>query len=279
MIKEIQITPPVATYTNQASLTGLRTINYIFGANGTGKTTISRVIAGVDDYSHCPFSWQSDIELVRMVYNRDFVERHFNQEGSLQGVFTLGENEVEAEQQIAALKPEIDKTNNEIARLNIQLDGDEEQVGKRNELKDLEAEFRQRCFKQKQYHDEYFQCAFSGVRNSSSKFKDIVLKEAASNTADLLTLEELKGKAKTVFAKGVELVNTLRNLSANELIEVEENELLQKVIVGNPDVDIAGLIKKLGNSDWVKQGRQYHQQDPTTCPFCQQTTDADFLKV
>lgn len=276
MIKEIQITPPVATYINHASLTDLRTINYIFGANGTGKTTISRVIAGTDGYSHCPLSWQGDITLERMVYNRDFVERNFNQEGPLQGVFTLGENQVEAEQQIAALMPEIDKVNSQIASLNIQLDGDEEQVGKRKELQDLEPDITKKCFKQKQIHDEYFQGAFTGVRNSADKFKNKVLAEAGSNNADLLTLEELKDKAQTVFAEGIERVGSLSNLSANDLIEVEDNEMLQKVIVGNQDVDIAGLIEQLGNSDWVKQGRQYHQQDPTTCPFCQQNTDADF---
>ena len=41
MISEIQINPPIATYLNQAKLNDLRPINYIFGVNGTGKTTIS----------------------------------------------------------------------------------------------------------------------------------------------------------------------------------------------------------------------------------------------
>lgn len=276
MIREIQIIPPLATYINQASLTDLRTINFIFGANGSGKTTISRVIAGTDGYSHCPLSWQGDITLERMVYNRDFVERNFNQEGPLKGVFTLGENQVEAEQEIAALMLEIDKVNSKISNLNIQLDGDEGLVGKRKELQDLEPDITKKCFKQKQIHDEYFQAAFTGVRNNADRFKNKVLTEAASNTADLLALEELKGKAQTVFAENVERVSSLSNLSANNLIEVEEHELLQKVIVGNQDVDIAGLIEQLGNSDWVKQGRRYHQQNPTTCPFCQQITDDNF---
>ncbi|WP_269520788.1 AAA family ATPase [Alteromonas sp. BMJM2] len=276
MIREIQITPPLATYINQASLTDLRTINYIFGANGSGKTTISRVIAGTDGYSHSPLSWQGDITLERMVYNRDFVERNFNQEGPLRGVFTLGENQVEAEQEIAGLMPEIDKVNSQISSLNIQLDGEEGLVGKRKELQDLEPDITKKCFIQKQIHDEYFQVAFTGVRNSADSFKNKVFTEAASNTADLLTLEELKDRAQTIFAEGVERVSSLSILSASNLIEVEEHELLEKVIVGNQDVDIAGLIEQLGNSDWVKQGRQYHQQNPTTCPFCQQTTDGNF---
>ena len=54
---------------------------------------------------------------------------------------------------------------------------------------------------------------------------------------------------------------------------MEGNALLQKVIVGNQDVNIAALINRLGNSDWVKLGRQYHEQEPEICPFCQQSTD------
>ena len=41
MISQIHINPPIATYLNQAKLHDLRPINYIFGVNGTGKTTIS----------------------------------------------------------------------------------------------------------------------------------------------------------------------------------------------------------------------------------------------
>lgn len=53
MINEIQINPPVATYQNATKLDDLRRINYIFGANGTGKTTISRVIAQTHSHEHC----------------------------------------------------------------------------------------------------------------------------------------------------------------------------------------------------------------------------------
>jgi wobble nucleotide-excising tRNase len=35
-------------------------------------------------------------------------------------------------------------------------------------------------------------------------------------------------------------------------------------------VDIAELIRRLGNSDWVKQGQVFYGQSTPTCPFCQQ---------
>lgn len=278
MISEIQINAPVATYQNPTRLSDLRRINYIFGANGTGKTTISRVIARAVGHEHCLITWQGGIELQCMVYNRDFVEQNFNQEGPLQGVFTLGENQVEAERQIASLKPEIEKANNQISSLNNQLIGEDGQSGKCKELDDLEPRLRERCWKQKQLHDEYFQVAFIGARNSAERFKDRVLAEQESNSAELRSLEELKEKAKTVFSNSIERATPLGNISAHSLITAQSNALLQKAIVGNQDVDIAALIARLGNSDWVKQGRQYHEQQPDTCPFCQQATDKQFAE-
>lgn len=276
MIGEIQINPPIASYQNPAILNDLRRINYVFGANGTGKTTISRVIAQAEGHDHCQVVWQGGVELERMVYNRDFVDSNFNQFGPLQGVFTLGENQVEAEREIAELRPKIEKAVEDISSLKAQLDGGDGQSGKRKELADLEPALRDKCWKQKQLHDDYFQIAFSGVRNSAEKFKEKVLAESVSNTAELVPLDTLKEKARTVFSSSIERASTLNNVPAIDLVAVEGNALLQKVIVGNQDVDIAAMINRLGNSDWVKQGLKYHNQDPDTCPFCQQPTDDHF---
>lgn len=278
MIGEIQIFPPVATYHDPAVLNDLRRINYIFGANGTGKTTISRVIAQAAGHEHCQLLWQGGTELEKMVYNRDFVDRNFNQDGPLQGVFTLGENQVEAEREIARLKPEVEKTLGQISSLNTQLNGEDGETGKRKELTDLEPALRDKCWKQKELHDTYFKEAFTAarVRSNKDRFKEKVLLEAESNAAELRFLDELKDKAQTVFSGSVEKLTLLEDLSADNLITAQTHGLFQKVIVGNQDVDIATLITQLGNSDWVKQGRQYHEQDPETCPFCQQPTDERF---
>lgn len=280
MLNEIQINPPVATYQNPARLNDLRSINYIFGANGSGKTTISRVIAGEQSYDHCQLVWQGGSLLERMVYNRDFVDRNFNQDGPLQGVFTLGENQVEAEREIARLRPEIDRVNGQISSLNIQLDGEDSQFGKRTELSALEPVLRDKCWKQKELHDAYFKEAYAAasVRGNRERFKEKVLVEQTSNTAELLSLDELKQKAQTIFSNNLERVASLESFPIVNLLAIEGNTLLQKVIVGNQDVDIAALINRLGNSDWVKQGRQYHEQEPGICPFCQQSTDKQFAE-
>lgn len=56
----------------------------------------------------------------------------------------------------------------------------------------------------------------------------------------------------------------------------ETASVLEKVIVGRSDVDIANLVASLGNSDWVSNGRSYLLNSNGVCPFCQQLLPTDF---
>ena len=276
MIHEIRINPPVATYRDAAALDDLRRINFIFGSNGVGKTTISRILEQASGHQHCQLVWQHQNPLQVMVYNRDFVQRNFEQSPNLAGVFTLGENQVQAEQEIARLQKEVVKHTDEVNKLNVNLAGVDGQSGKKAELLLLETQLKESCWQQKQRYDDYFQVAFTGFRASAEKFKEKVLLEHQSNTADLFTFDVLNEKAKTVFDDAVQAVALLNSLDIEAFNDLHETPVLNKSVVGNEDVDIAGLIKHLGNSDWVKQGMHYHAEDPSICPFCQQTTPESF---
>src|SRR5690606_18177199 len=99
----------VATYgAEPQALTGLSKLNYFFGSNGTGKTTISRVIADASAFPGCSVVWLGGVALQPMVYNRDFVEENFNQSVELKGIFTLGKEQVDTTAKIAAVKAEVD---------------------------------------------------------------------------------------------------------------------------------------------------------------------------
>ena len=98
-----------------------------------------------------------------------------------------------------------------------------------------------------------------------------------SNTAKLVPIDELKQRALTVFAKGLEQVQTLPVIDAAALIGLEQTPVLTKKVVGKEDIDIAGLIRRLGNSDWVKQGLGYISGGGAQCPFCQQDIDAELF--
>ncbi len=104
MIESIRIVG-VASYGQEVqALDGLTKFNFIYGANGCGKTTISRVIDNPTRYPSCHVGWKSGVPLQAMVYNRDFVARNFGPSAELKGIFTLGEKNVENVAKIAALK-------------------------------------------------------------------------------------------------------------------------------------------------------------------------------
>ncbi|WP_088225571.1 AAA family ATPase [Desulfosporosinus sp. FKB] len=95
MISKINICN-AATYGNVSQvIDGLRKFNYFFGANGSGKTTISNILANQSQFPHCSVSWKNGLPLETRVYNRDFVSINFNLQSKLKGVFTLGKQEAD----------------------------------------------------------------------------------------------------------------------------------------------------------------------------------------
>lgn len=257
-----------ATFTGDPqAITELRSLNYLFGANATGKTTISRVIADPSRYPECSVVWKDGRPLEPMVLNRDFVERNF---GQLKGVFTLGEEQRDALAKIAAAKQELDGEQAKLARLTEDLQGLHGEGGKKQELAQLETQFRDTCWAAKQRHDQRLQGAFTGYRHSAEKFKAKILEESRQNTASLRPVAELEKRAETAFGPTPTEEPLIAAPSTSAVLAHETNEILSKRVMGNDDVDIAAMIRKLGNSDWVRQGRTFYEVNEGLCPFCQQ---------
>jgi wobble nucleotide-excising tRNase len=272
MIESIRIAD-VATYGSAPEmLGGLSKFNFLYGPNGAGKTAISKVIADTESFPSCCVTWKGGTKLQAMVYNRDFVTRNFNQPTELKGIFTLGEKNVDALNQISAAKTDLDLLTKRIESLTIALQGEDGTGGKKGELAAIESEFKDKCWAQKQKYDTKFLGAFEGFRNNSEKFKGKVLKERASNSAMLESLENLEKRAETIFGTAPTVEAPISELDTAHVIAHESNEILKKRVIGKTDVDIAAMIQKLGNSDWVREGRAFYEVNENRCPFCQQTT-------
>ncbi len=278
MIESITIAD-VATYGSTPQvLDGLSQFTFVFGSNATGKTTISRVIAHEDSYPRCKVVWQKGTRLQPMVYNLDFVDRNFTQSAELKGVFTLGEKQVDTLAKIATAKEELNALTKKIENLTQGLQGVDGTGGKKGELAALEEEFKDKCWAQKQKHDAKLQGAFEGYRNNAVKFKNKVLQELASNTATLQTQGNLETRAESVFGPTPTDEADVASVDTANLIAHETNPILKKRVIGKEDVDIAAMIKKLGNSDWVSAGRGFYDVNDGKCPFCQQSTTEAFAQ-
>ena len=279
MIKSISIAPGTASFGSPPeTMTELSGFNYVFGSNATGKTTVSRIIADETHFPTCSVTWKGGTKLQTMVYSRDFVDNNFSQLAELRGVFTLGEKQVDTLAKIAAAKVELDGLISKIESLTQTEQGTDGAGGKKGELATLEETFKNKCWVQKQKHDAKLHGAFEGYRNNAENFKSKVLQELASNGETFLALVELETKAETVFGPAPTPEQTVAAIDTTKLLAHESNPILKKRVIGKDDVDIAAMIRKLGNSDWVQQGRAFYEVNDGACPFCQQRTEKSFAQ-
>lgn len=134
MIKRIVIRN-VATFGSEGvELDNLQRVNYIYGGNGVGKTTLSRVLAshscsGSKDkgakFKDCEVEW-TGMPLKVLVYNRDFKERNLKE--NIPGVFTLGAESVKAEKRIETLKQQLAEENKNLASKQRRIDARDKQI-------------------------------------------------------------------------------------------------------------------------------------------------------
>ncbi len=276
MIEAISLSK-TATYGEQPEvLSPLRRVNFIFGTNGTGKTTISRVIDSCTGSASCEVVWKDDQPMQALVYNRDFVERNFSQLAELKGVFTLGEKQLKVQEDINSQKQEVDGYKSKVGNLQTVLGGVDRMSGKRDELATLESSFQEQCWEAYGTHKERLSAAFEGFRNSKKDFKANVLHEAETNTSLTVSLDELHKRAETIFGQTLSEVNVVSNVRFAMLLDYETDPIITTKVIGKEDVNIAEMIKKLGNSDWVRKGRTFYDVNNHACPFCQQKTDEAF---
>lgn len=262
----------VATYDEEGiQITDIKKINFIYGANGSGKTTITKVIDNPSDslFTSCSINWKNNLPIKTLVYNKDFRDKNFGR-GSINGVFTLGQ----------ATKEEIEA----IQKMQKELEGIKEKgIGKAKSIETVNKRKteNENAFKEAIWIDAYkeyentFKEAFVGSQKKET-FKTKILHEFNTNTSSIEHLDQLKEKAKTIFDEIPTELAALATITFERISEIELDTIWSKKIIGKNDVEIAKLIQKLNINDWVYEGRGFIND--TTCPFCQQKTIGENFK-
>jgi wobble nucleotide-excising tRNase len=245
MIQKVSIKNQ-ATYDNIGQdLEHLQKINFIYGTNGSGKTTISKIINNVNDFIGCNLEWLNDSPIETFVYNQDFVKKSFFQDDKIKGIFTLGKTSQDIKDKIEAEKEKLKK------------------------------EFESKCWNLKKKYANNFKGAFVGFLGSANSFTKKILVEI-NNSSEKQRIEFLKTKADTIFNNNLNKIPIISNLNLNNILDIEVSNKFSVRIVGNDELDISNIINKLNNSDWVQIGKQYLNQNDDICPFCQRTVEDDF---
>lgn len=264
MIEKIFI-KDIATFDSKGvEIDDLKMVNVIYGSNGTGKSTLSRALAHSEEFPQCHIDWKDGTALDVLTYNKDFCHKNYSEQ--MPGVFTLGEAADEILNEISDKKTKLEE---------IKSRG----LGYKNEIikQESECSSEKNAFKESAWndllknHESYFPKSSIGA-GTKDNFLLKLSKAYEIKYDSQLSLEELKGKSALMFGVQPSRQELINKISPEACIAIESAGIWQKTIVGKQDIDIAGLIMRLGSTDWVNQGVNYIEEKSDVCPFCQQHT-------
>ncbi|WP_159745663.1 AAA family ATPase, partial [Chryseobacterium sp. 8AT] len=281
MITRIELNQ-VATYKNPVEINDLKKVNFFFGNNGSGKSTIARLFYNLsqNEVLSSPFNNSSIDGFNRneeeiIVFDSDFVQNNFYNKTELSGIFSLDEKNEEIDENIK---------NEYITLANIEksiLDKDEEKQ-KIEKLKGQEyTNIIEDCWSYNKNFQENFNKINLGGRKDPFYEKLVEINKTEYSSKNINYISE---KYKKYYLE--ELLKIENNISVNyfnEILHVEKelNNALEEIIIGSNDVPIASIINGLNNSAWIQQGINFldKEKEIQDCPFCQkQTIDKDLLE-
>lgn len=282
MIDSIRLKNIASYDQNGIEISDLKKLNFFFGANGSGKSTIAKYLHNLNlnnpenssQFEHCSNSGfdQSNNEI--LVYDENFVEVNFNKNSLLKGVFSLNETNEQIDREIRTKQAKIDNLQREKDRKN-SLKGsiDRDKASKKTLLLNY-------CWDKRNTFSSFSKLSleYRGSKpNHLGKLKQILQSKPAINPS----LQEITDNYNLYYEK--EITEIEINIDAKlyrniRQLELEINPIITKVIVGNEDVDIDNIIKLLDSRSWVESGLKYLDKVDKTCPFCQKETIDGSLK-
>ncbi|MFP3833138.1 AAA family ATPase [Chryseobacterium sp. SIMBA_028] len=287
MITEIKLNN-VATYKKQTIIPDLNKVNFFFGNNGTGKSSIGKYLYELslnekDINSSFNLCSQTGYDLnihEILVFNNQFVEKNFIQKNVQKGIFSLNETNQKIDNLISEEQRKVNLNEEYITSKII--------FEKNRIIKNRESDYnslKDYCFNErKSTISSFFKIKENfpnkQTQNNFNKIKSTLI--TLENTEEI-TLEDLSTNYKKLYDSNLQNIPVNISSKTYKKIRVLENELynlLNEVIVGNKDVDIAKLIDDLEISSWVEEGITFlkKNEDLQVCPFCQkQTVDKNLI--
>lgn len=274
MISKINLLD-VASYPKKevTSISPLK-INYFYGCNGSGKSTIANYLNNINDnnYNSCSLEWYQNNPMEILVYSKEFVKENFSTSSEIKGIFTLGKESTDTLKFIEKGQETISNLNKNILSTNNKIDE------YKTSLSNLISEFQDLFWNAKLSYAPDFGKAMQGFLGRKSDFFNKCLIEYTDKKETTESRDSILTRYKRVFETDIKEYPLLKTLDIPTISLNEVCDLLDKVIAGKDDLPIGELITKLSNSDWVKRGIDYFAESDKRCPFCQRTMSDDLIE-
>lgn len=240
-------------------------VNFFFGNNGAGKSTIAKAIKSGAGVTYA--SGRTAADYLPLVYNQDFIDENFRSYRNMKGVFTLNAKNAEIQKQI-------DDATEERTRVKKLLTEVTDKRRNTATAKDkLHKDFLKECWERGRTIRE----EFPGTMNKKGKsdpFVREILKYAPANI-DIEKLRRLYESAYSETAKHYQRFNIIADLTAMDT--VDGRDILGKSIVNSADTELAGFLREIGATEWMRQGHDAYSHNANgRCPYCGGELPADF---
>ena len=251
----------------------LTLVNFFYGNNGSGKSTIGRAIKGGPEIKST-IKWtngKSANSYRALVYNQDYINKLINNSGDIPGVFTFRTDEDEKiELDIAQIEPQKNAYMEKVSELKAKLtEMDRIKAGRAFSYKEI---FWQTTESVRQHFNQYI----SGLQRNKDTFMEKILTTSPVEC----DLDELEHLCATAFDKNARTYDLMSLVEISPKIrDIETSALLTKKIVSRADTPFAEYMKAIQATSWVREGHKLfgHSADGK-CPYCQQELPEDFEK-
>ncbi|MDD4516220.1 AAA family ATPase [Massilibacteroides sp.] len=283
MIESI-ILKNVATYDSVtgAEVKDLKKVNFFFGYNGTGKSTIAKYLYNIglentdrkDDFKDCSQNGYDKNKHQILVFDDVFVEENFNNSPIQKGIFSLNQTNETIDRQIKDEEKIVEEYEKYISNKANLIDSI------KSDKAHKELDLQNQCFEERRVFDSFSKLEIKYSRNKANHFNEIktILQAGISN---IPSIEVLTESYNSLYEKDLFEVQEKVNSKLYKEIRAIESKLvplLSEIIIGNEDVNIAAMINSLNARSWVEIGVDFLPQTNGICPFCQKKTITEDLK-
>lgn len=237
-------------------------INFFFGRNGAGKSTIARSIAADEGITWQQGKTSNDYSV--LVYNQEFISTNIQNYENLPGVFTISKRNIEIQNLIEEKLQQKKAQDEQFTKLSTA------KSQKEAEQSTLLGNFQEKCWSKTKPIRSFFDQT-QASRKQKATFAAGVLGVTSPIEHDKVALKTLYETAFDPNAKSYREFQSVKNDVVVGL------ELLGKPIVSSNDTPFASFIKALNATDWVRHGHeQFSNHQDGKCPYCQQILPPDF---
>jgi len=274
----------VASYnhTTGVDILDLKNLNYFFGFNGAGKSTIAKYLRNISldtanqnqDFQNCSCTGYNSTQSQILVFNEEFIDENFRQNSELKGVFSLNQTNATIDTQIASQQSIIDSYQERKDIYNNRIIHFQSLIGEERQ------NLLNKCWNERNSFNTFtkFNLQHAGSKpNHFSRIEEILTTPFNS----VALLESLKNDYDNFYEKDIEEVSILFNAAHyRDLRRIEQKltAILDEIIVGTTDVDIAETIDAINSRNWIEQGQEFVKEENDTCPFCQEETITSDLR-